>query len=258
MPTTPPTARLAILHGYGDHAGRHSHVLQWMADHGIAAYALDFRGHGHSAGKPVAILHWDEYLDDLKAFLAIEDLSNNQTPLFILGHSHGGLIAAAAAIRGLLNRARGIILVAPYLELKMPIARAKWLAGFILSHVLPKMPMKSGIDGPMLTRDPQMAQDGNNDPLCRGIATPRWYLETVKVQKQVREAAARFNLPLLMLVPGDDTIANPHANTAFFKACSSTDKTIKHYPDSRHELLREINRLDALDEVLRWIHHRQS
>ncbi len=26
-----PWARLAVLPGYGDHAGRHDHVLQWMA-----------------------------------------------------------------------------------------------------------------------------------------------------------------------------------------------------------------------------------
>jgi lysophospholipase len=231
--------------------------MQWIAEHGIATYALDFRGHGLSAGKPCAILRWDEYLDDLKAFLAIEELSNSNTPLFILGHSHGGLIAAAAAIRGLLNHARGIILVAPYLELKMPIAPLKYLAGQILSRVHPTMAMKSGIDGPMLTRDPQMASDGRNDPMCRGIATPRWYLETVKVQKQVRESAGNFTKPLLMLVPGDDTIANPIANTAFFNACGSTDKTIKHYPDSRHELLREINRMEAFTEILKWAEDRQ-
>jgi alpha-beta hydrolase superfamily lysophospholipase len=229
--------------------------MQWMAEHGIAAYAVDFRGHGRSAGKSVAILKWDEYIDDLKAFLAIDELSNNTTPLFILGHSHGGLIAAAATIRGLLNHARGIILVAPYLDLIMPIGRLKWLAGYALSYLHPTLPMKSGIDGPMLTRDPQMAEDGKNDPYCRGIATPRWYLQTVKIQKQVRESAAKFSLPLLMLVPGDDTIADSQANVAFFNASSSADKTIRHYPEARHELLREINRMDAFTEILQWIHN---
>jgi lysophospholipase len=74
--------------------------MQWMAGRGIASYAIDFRGHGRSAGKPNAINRWDDYLDDLTRFLAIEELAATGTPLFILGHSHGGLVAAAAPMRG--------------------------------------------------------------------------------------------------------------------------------------------------------------
>src|SRR5438270_186998 len=99
VPPTPHFARLAFLHGYGDHSGRYLHFLQWMAGHGVACHAVDFRGHGRSTGKKAHVNRWDEYLDDLTAFLNIRELSSagdDRTPVFALGHSHGGLIAAAA------------------------------------------------------------------------------------------------------------------------------------------------------------------
>ena len=117
-PAGKPIARLAILHGYGDHAGRYSHFMQWLAEHGIASYAVDFRGHGRSAGKPGFVHRWDDYLTDLRAFLAIDELStaNDLAPLFLLAHSHCALVAINAAYNGMLNHCRGVILSAPYLD----------------------------------------------------------------------------------------------------------------------------------------------
>ena len=80
-PAAAPIARLLILHGYGDHAGRYAHVMQWFAQRGITCYALDFRGHGRSGGKPGFIRRWDEYLQDLKQFLAIDELAPSNPPL---------------------------------------------------------------------------------------------------------------------------------------------------------------------------------
>jgi lysophospholipase len=254
-----PIARLAILHGYGDHAGRHIHVMQWMADHGIASYAVDFRGHGRSGGKPGSIRRWDDHLTDLAAFLAIDDLSPKiTTPLFILGHSHGALIAAAAAMRGQLNCARGVILVAPYLQLKMPVPIRKRILGAVGSRLFPSLPVKSGLNGPMLTRDPQMVTDQKEDPYCRGIATPRWFTETAKMQRKTRSSPQQFKLPLLMLLPGDDTVADVRASVSFFNSCASSDKTILHYPENRHELLRELDREKTFGDILSWISQRAN
>src|SRR3954468_14516314 len=66
------TARLALLHGYGDHSGRYLHFMRWLAGRGVACHSFDFRGHGRSPGLPVYVRRWDEYLDDLAAFLAMD------------------------------------------------------------------------------------------------------------------------------------------------------------------------------------------
>ena len=249
-PSSAPIAHLAILHGYGDHAGRHSHVMQWLADRGIASYALDFRGHGRSAGKPNAIKRWDDYLDDLAKFLAIKELAATDTPLFILGHSHGGLVAAAAAMRGMFNHCQGVILSAPYLQLKLPVPLYKRMIAAVCSHIYPSLPIKSGMSPAMLTRDQTMIAQSQTDPFCRGTATPRWFTETAKEQIKVRSTPELFKLPLLMLIPGDDTIADSRASELFFENCGSTDKMIVRYPDNKHELLRDLDREKAFADIL--------
>ena len=62
-------ARLLIVHGYGDHSGRYSQVMNWLACRGVECHAFDLRGHGRSSGKRAYVRNWDEYLDDLGACL---------------------------------------------------------------------------------------------------------------------------------------------------------------------------------------------
>src|SRR5947207_165324 len=87
-------ARMGLLHGYGDHCGRYEHFYQWMANRGVASCAFDFRGHGRSEGKRGFVARWQEYLDDLKVFLQQPEMSaRDGPPVFLVGHSHGGLVA---------------------------------------------------------------------------------------------------------------------------------------------------------------------
>ena len=257
-PASPPWARLAVLPGYGDHAGRHDHVLLWMAGHGVAAHAVDFRGHGRSGGRAGYVRRWDEYLDDLSAFLAIDALATNGgPPLFVLAHSHGGLVAAAAAQRGLLDgRCRGVVLAAPYLALKMPVPLRRRLLAAVLTRLAPSLVLRSGIRGPMLTRDPAMLAADEVDPHRGRGVTPRWFTTAIQAQAQVRATADRFTLPLLLLLPGDDTVADPAAADQWFAAVGSGDKTVRHYVDHRHELLREVGREAIFADVLAWMRGR--
>jgi lysophospholipase len=252
--TTKPIARLAILHGYGDHAGRFVHFMRWLALRGVASHAIDFRGHGQSTGKRGHVNRWEEYLDDLATFIATEELTTtrDEAPLFVLGHSHGGLVAAAAAIHGRLH-CRGVILSSPYLDLKMPVPWHKRWLGIVGARLFPAMPVKSGVADEPLSRDPVMIADTKADPNALGIATPRWFKTATAAQAEVRSRAAEFKLPLLMLIATADTIANPAASMAFCEQCGSTDKAVKVYEGFRHEILRELGREAVFSDVFEWL-----
>ncbi len=282
VPAARPIARVVLLHGYGDHSGKYVHLLSWLADHGVAVSAVDFRGHGRSSGRTAHVSRWEEYLDDLGVMLRalkaeyrgskIEDRKENlpddaqsslldsqsSVPLFLIGHSHGGLIAIIATLRGMLSNVRGVILSAPYLELKIPVPPTKRIAAELTSRLLPALPFKSGIGGAMLTHDADFIEANKTDPYVPGIATPRWFTTTRKIQAEVRASAASFTSPLLMLIAGQDVIADSRASESFFEQAGSTDKQIRRYPDCRHELLREVGREEIFQNILKWITGRST
>jgi alpha-beta hydrolase superfamily lysophospholipase len=194
----------------------------------------------------------------MSAFLAIEELATNGAPpLFVLGHSHGGLVAAAAAQRGLLDgRCRGVILSAPYLQLKMPVPLRRRLLAAVLNRLAPSLALRSGVRGPMLTHDQAMLAADAVDPHRSGAATARWFTTATRAQTEVRATADRFTLPLLLLLPGEDTVADAAAAEQWFARVGSADKTVRHYPDHRHELLREVGREAIFGGVLAWMRER--
>jgi len=257
----PAWARLAFLHGYGDHGGRYGHVLKWLAARGISCCSLDFRGHGCSLGRRGYVRRWDEFLDDLEGLLTWEQSASAErqasgAPLFVLGHSHGGLVAAAAAIAGRLGSAAGCILSSPYLQARTPLSGA-WLAFARLTNRLaPWMQVNSGLTAEMMSSDPDMCAEANCDPLLVHGATPRWYVETLRVQAQTLHEAPKFQIPLLCLAGDADPIADPAVTERFVQDAGSADKTFIRYPDKLHELLRETGREAIVQAIFDWMRER--
>ncbi|HEY0782995.1 MAG TPA: alpha/beta fold hydrolase, partial [Thermoanaerobaculia bacterium] len=87
-----PRARIAIVHGYAEHSGRYEELLAELAARGYEGHAFDLRGHGASQGARGHVDDFADYRSDLDRFL--ERLPDEpERPLFLLGHSLGGLIA---------------------------------------------------------------------------------------------------------------------------------------------------------------------
>ncbi len=252
-------ARLAIVHGYGDHSGRYADVMTWLAGHGIACHAFDLRGHGLSSGRRAYVRHWDEYLDDVDAFLALPEFrqSPGDPPVFVLGHSHGGLVVAVAGIRGRISSA-GYILSAPYFANGLYVPAVKSAAAKVLNIVLPWVRIKSGIGPAMGSSDPVMVEESRHDPLLLRSATPRWYIEHKRAQAEAIARAADFTLPLLVFCGDADPVADPRGAAAFHAAAGSADKTLVAYPGFLHEPMRDAGRAQVYADVLGWIDRRAA
>ena len=150
-PGTQSWARLLIVHGYGEHAGRYLHFMRWMAGVGITCEAIDLRGHGRSPGRRGFIRQWDEFLGDVSSFLqAPREIA---LPTFVLGHSHGGLISAVAGERGLFAEAgiAGCILCSPYLTSGIRPAAWKLMLARGMNHLMPWMRVPSGLKSEWLS-----------------------------------------------------------------------------------------------------------
>ncbi|HTE17116.1 MAG TPA: lysophospholipase [Armatimonadota bacterium] len=256
---SPAWARLAILHGYGDHSGRFLHVMRWMAERGVACHALDFRGHGRSGGRRGFVTRWDDYLDDLDAFLGLDAVQGDgsSSPLFVLGHSHGGLVLAAAGIRGLAG-VEGCIFSAPYLRSRIVVPPAKVRLARLVNPVTPWLLIPSGLRDEWMSSDPVMVADSRADPLILHGATPRWYLGCREAQAEVARRAGEFSLPHLLLMGGADPVSDGDAAREFSEGAASSDKTFRLYPRFLHELLRETGREEILNHILEWLRERTS
>jgi len=248
--------QLAIVHGYGDHSGRYVHFMQWMAQRGISCHALDLRGQGRAKGRRGFVRKWSDYLEDLQTLLnrvAAEATSAQQT--FVLGHSHGGLIVAAAGLEPdqYLPGVRACILTSPFIRSRLSVPRWKQGVARVANPIIPWMQFGTGLEEELMSSDPAMIQESRADQYRGRVATPRWYLGMLKAQQRVMSEADRFLLPLFVLAGGQDQIADVEGAKMFFDRAGSADKRFELYPAMRHELLREAQRETVFRDILQWI-----
>jgi lysophospholipase len=254
-PARDPVAHVVVLHGYAEHLGRHEEITRALYAAGYAAHLFDCRGHGQSAGKRAHVDSFDEYLQDFDVFLARVREETRGRPLFFLGHSHGALIG----IRYLLDHpdaVRGAVFSSPYLRLKLRVSPVKLLAGRLLAHVLPSLPMRNELRPEQLTRDVAIQNATRSDPLYQQIATPRWFSESSSAQETCLRRATEFVTPFLLLTGGADAIADPAAGREFFEHATSKDKQHKQYDGLLHELFHEPERDLVFRDVIGWLDER--
>jgi len=104
-----------------------------------------------------------------------------------------------------------------------------------------------------MSSDEAMRSETRSDPLMVRVATPRWFHAMMKVQSEVMRRAEGFTTPLLCLTGSADPIADPTASEEFVRRAASLDKTLRSYPDLRHELLRETSRQQIFNDIYQWI-----
>ena len=84
-------AAVVLVHGLGEHCGRYEHVAQAFVSDGLYVLGFDQRGHGRSPGKRGLIPSYDQPLEDLTVALERAQADAPSLPLFLYGHSLGGL-----------------------------------------------------------------------------------------------------------------------------------------------------------------------
>jgi lysophospholipase len=255
MAPVEPRGLVVLLHGYGEHSGRYTHVVDALVEGGFAVLRFDMRGHGRSSGRRGYVRAYDEYLADLERMLTIARRSAPGRPLFLVAHSHGGLVA----LRRLVDRdddIAGAVLSAPYVAAHRPPPRPVVAFGRAAGRVIPWLPMPFGRRPEQFTSDAGMQAEAAADPLRTPIATPRWYGEMRRAQELVAIRAAALRLPVLVLLAGDDTVTSSVAVRRAFEETESDDATVITYPDQRHELFNEQGRDEVLADVVDWLRRR--
>lgn len=250
-------ANLLLAHGFAEYAERyvaHYHgLIPRLTTLGFDIYAFDLRGHGRSPGAR-GLADMREAIADHRAARRV--LAADAKPLFLFGHSLGGLVTAASVAEDG-DKVAGVVLSAPALLLDAP-AHLRAIAG-IVAMFAPSARLVPPLDPDDLTRIPEEANAYRNDPMVSDTRVPA---RTGATALAVSEAGwARYHAwtaPVLVLHGAQDRATNPEGSKRFFATIPAADKRLELYPDGRHELLNDLDRDAALDVILTWLGERTA
>ena len=241
-------AHLALVHGYGEHLGRYRETMDRLGQAGYAVHGIDLRGHGKSSGIRAHVDAFGDYLADVDLLFAHVRGQAEGKKVFVLGHSLGGLILA----RWLVNRPEGVagaVLSSPFMGLAFQPPRLKEMAAGLLDRLAPHLHIDSGLQVEQLTRDEAIRKATAADPLYQKVTTPRWFSQSRAAQRETLERASEITVPCLLLVGEADPIARPASGQELFSRLGSADKVLKTYDGFLHEVLNEIGRDRAFEDL---------
>jgi alpha-beta hydrolase superfamily lysophospholipase len=248
----PALAVVLIVHGYGEHIGRYDQTARDLNKSGLTVRGLDLRGHGQSGGVRGHCQRFGDYLDDVEA--AVTRARAEGLPVYLLGHSFGGLIGSLFAVdKGSLLA--GLVLTSPFFELALPVSAPKIWAGKVFSKLLPALALPTGLTGADVSRDPEVQRAYDADPLNNKKATARWFTEASAAQAEILARAAQVTLPLLMVAGAADRVAKAAHARVVFDHFGSTDKTLRMLDGQYHEVLNEPadDRSKTVREIAEWL-----
>lgn len=252
LPRDVPIANIALVHGIGEHSGRYDHVAHYFHQRDYAIFAVDLRGHGQSDGPRGHIEQFQDYLDDVKTLITyIEDRSAN-VPLFLLGHSMGGLVALVYALT-YPDDISAVIVSSPALRSRVEVPTWKVTLGNLMSTLNPTMAMTTDLDPLALSRDERVVKTYQADPLVHDQVTARWFTEFLKASEWAMEEANRLAVPALILQGGSDRIVDPAGAREFFDRIGLEDKYYIEYEPLYHEIFNEPEHLSVLGDVEAWL-----
>jgi alpha-beta hydrolase superfamily lysophospholipase len=252
-PKEPARAAVVIVHGFNAHSGHYQWVGERLVAAGLAAYALDLRGRGRSDGERFYVQKLQEYVDDVAKLIEIVKSREPGAPIFLLGHSAGGVVSATYVLDHQAELA-GFICEDFAHQIPAPSFVLAVLKG--LSHVAPHAHVLK-LKNEHFSRDPKWVEVLDNDPLIAHEVQPtQTVAEMVRADERLKREFSRIKLPLLIMHGTADHVTKPAGSKRFHEMASSTDKTLKLYEGHYHDLLNDLGKETVIADIIGWIDQR--
>src|SRR6187549_963067 len=215
-PAGPPRGVVVVVHGFNAHSGHYAWAAEQLTAHGLAVYALDLRGRGKSDGERL-------YVDQFASLIRLVRSDEKGLPVFLLGHSAGGVVACLYTVEHQAELA-GLICESFAFRVPAPDFALAVLKG--LSHVAPHAHVLR-LKNEDFSRDPKIVAEMNADPLIAGEAQPtKTVAAMVRADERLENEFALITLPLLILHGSADQATKPEGSRMFLERAGSLDKTL--------------------------------
>jgi acylglycerol lipase len=243
-------AVVAICPGFNSHSGQYAWVGAQLAAKGFSVYAVDLRGRGKSEGDRFYVEDISEYVADVSGMVGIARERHPGLPVFLLGHSAGGVTACVYALDHQ-QTIHGLICESFAFQVPAPGFVLTALKG--LSHVAPRLGVLT-LKMRDFTRDPVALAELEADPLTKGETQPAMTVAALaRADERLHDSFGQITLPVLILHGTDDHATVCKGSEFFYEHAGSADKALKIYEGHYHDLLNDLGKEQVMADVVAWI-----
>lgn len=228
-----------MLHGFMGSPVSSRDMAEFLAKHDITVHCPLLPGHGNLPQMLYKVSRHDWMAEAEEALQKLRQLTDQ---IFIMGHSMGAILGAYLVNKN--NDIRGLIMLAPLYDVPDPRIKLAGLARFFMPWFYPlkhKDADKEIFLGRVKDFNPEIDV---HDPSLKDWLMEATRIPTSGVAQMVRMAASgrrlwpKLKVPTLILQGEDDPAVSPGNAQTIFNLLSTTNKQLKLFPDTGHELMR--------------------
>ena len=262
---------VVVVHGMQEHVYRYEHFASFLAENGYIVYVPELRGHGKNIEQNIPGFCQDDLfltaLEDCKILTKSIKTAVPDLPIFVLGHSFGSFIAqrwilenenvdkfilSGSTYTKTLLMAMGGVIANLACFFKGEESEAKLVEAMSIRGYGKKFKNKN-----WLSRDENVWEKYQKDALC-GLVFPNGFYRSMfrNVRKNYKGLSRVRKVPLLLIGGTEDPVSgfSKGLKRLFeeYEKCGFNVK-LKLYPQSRHEVLNEVDKEVVYSDVLMFL-----
>lgn len=257
-----PKYVIVYMHGLCSSLCFNANVLRVFTDHGGAAIGTDHKGHGISIGHRTEVTVF-ELVEEVSQLVSYAKIRYPNTPIFVLGHSLGGLTTLLFAMshRTTVELINGVIVTGPWLKAARFPNPSLVLRSAIkfAAHFLPHIGIPTGLDVSKSTY-PQGYKDAvqaSKYMLTKG--SPVIFNSVLKAMFWINDDQNLYpdDVPILFMQGTGDKLVDVKTNinwaTNLVKRIGDDKATFIEYEDAPHDIMKCQYRKDAFENMFKFI-----
>jgi carboxylesterase len=224
-----------LIHGFCAAPDEVTSLGEYLADKGIASFAVRIAGHA-TTPEDLSTTTWQDWYDSAVAGLKLVQ-SWESTHTFIAGLSMGGALSLLLAARE--KGIDGVVPMSPALFVDSILARFIPLFKVFRKYRTVDLSTMSEMYEIMRTKYPR-------EPFSA-------YHELLKLMKVVRGELQNVVIPTLVIQSGADKTINPKNGTIAYEGVSSKDKALHFIEGAEHVITCHAKRFEAFELIMNFV-----